>query len=347
MKRTIVIWVIFILSMKLLVGQDRIFDKNLILMGSAFKISVVAPVQEEAWALHQIDLAINEIRRIESLISSWEENSQTALINNYAGIRPVKVDIELFKLIHRSVRVSELTEGAFDISFFSIENIWRFDGTMEELPSEDAIRNSIRLIGYEGIVLNEEDTTVFLKERGMKIGFGGIGKGYAANKARDLIRSNGVKGGVVNASGDLVAWGTQPGGKPWKIGIADPSDTKRIAAWFNINDMAVITSGDYEKFVVVEGRKYAHIIDPRTGWPARGVKSVTVICSNAELADALATTLFVMGSEVGLDLVNQLKGIECLFVDDNDRIWVSNNLNWNSNQEEGLNYRIGQKSTNR
>jgi thiamine biosynthesis lipoprotein len=315
-------------------------------MGSATEISVVAPVQKEAWALYQIDLAIKEIRRIEKLVSSWDESSPVSIINKNAGIAPVKVDKELFDLISRSTKISNLTDGAFDITFSSIEKIWRFDGTMEKLPTEEALKNSIRLIDYNRILLYEPDTTVFLKDEGMKIGFGGIGKGYAANRVRDLLKNSGVKGGVVNAGGDLVAWGARPGGELWKVGITDPSDANRIAAWFNVTDMAVITSGDYEEFIVVEGRKYAHIIDPKTGWPARGLKSVTVICSNAELADALATALFVMGREAGLDLVNQLNSIECLIVDDNNHIWVSNNLNWNSNQEEDLDYRIGRKRTN-
>jgi thiamine biosynthesis lipoprotein len=324
-------------------AQDREYSRSLILMGSAFEITVVAPVQKEPWATQQIELAIEEIRRIEKLISSWDEGSQTAMINSNSGVSPVKVDRELFDLIDRAIKVSRLTEGAFDLSFSSLGNLWRFDGTMASVPSEEAISRSVGLINYNNIILDSEDTSVFLAEKGMKIGFGAIGKGYAANRARDLLKGNGVKSGVVNASGDLAAWGSQPGGRPWKVGIADPTNTNKIAAWFSINDMAVITSGDYEKFTIIEGKKYAHIIDPRTGWPARGVKSVTVICSNAELADALATALFVMGRQVGLDLVNQLNGIECLYVDDNDRIWVSNNLKWSNDEKEVLNYRIGAK----
>jgi thiamine biosynthesis lipoprotein len=330
-----------ILAASLLKGQDRAFSRSLLLMGSAFEITVVAPILEEPWATMQIDKAIDEINRIERLISGWDENSQTSMINKNAGIAPVKVDKELFDLIDRSKKVSNLTEGAFDLSFSSLGDLWKFDGTMDKLPPQDEISRCVELIDYNRIILDAKDTTVFLTEKGMKIGFGGIGKGYAANRARDILRSNGVKSGVVNASGDLVAWGNQPGGDPWKIGISDPSNTGKIAAWFNIEDMAVITSGDYEKFSVIEGRKYSHIIDPRTGWPARGVKSVTVICSNAELADALATALFVMGRSVGLDLVNQLNGIDCLYVDDLDRIWVSNNLKWSNDQKEVLNYRIG------
>lgn len=336
----------FLILLLLLCGilvpaQDRAYNKSLALMGSVFEITVVASTQEEAWANSQIDMAIGEIRRIERLISSWEENSQTAEINRNAGNKPVKVDPELFDLIDRSKKISNLTGGAFDLTFSSMIDLWRFDGSMEKLPSDEEIAGAITLIGHTRIILDKKDTTVFLDGPGMKIGFGGIGKGYAANRARDLLLRGGVKSGVIRAGNDLLAWGAQPGGEPWKIGIASPSDTETVAAWFNIDRMAVATSGDYDNFITLQGKKYSHIIDPRTGWPARGLKSVTVVCSNAELADALTTALFVMGREAGLELVNQLNGIECLFVDDLDRIWVSKSLVWSREQTVLLNFVIG------
>jgi thiamine biosynthesis lipoprotein len=156
-----------------------------------------------------------------------------------------------------------------------------------------------------------------------------------------MLVENGIESGVINASGDLFAWGNAPDGKLWKVGVADPAKPEKMAAWFNITNTAVVTSGDYESYIEIEGKRYSHIIDPRTGWPARGIKSVTVICSNAELADALATAIFVMGKDVGLNLVNQLNGIECLIIDDENQFWVSGHLKLNYGRKGEVNYTIG------
>tara|TARA_R110002050_G_scaffold66254_2_gene143002 strand:+ start:11884 stop:12429 length:546 start_codon:yes stop_codon:yes gene_type:complete len=180
-------------------------------MGSRFDISVVAENQEQGDSY--IDLAVNEISRIEKMISSWDPSTETSEINRNAGIKPVVVDKELFDLIQRSIKISNLTEGAFDISYASMDKIWKFDGSMKEMPTEEAIKNSVAKVGYHNIILNEADHSVFLKLKGMKIGFGGIGKGYAADKAKALLKSKGVKAGIINASGDLNTWGTQPDGK--------------------------------------------------------------------------------------------------------------------------------------
>jgi thiamine biosynthesis lipoprotein len=184
----------------------------------------------------------------------------------------------------------------------------------------------IRLINYRNVILNETANSIFLKEKGMRIGFGGIGKGYAAEKAKQLLQKMGVKGGIVNASGDLTAWGLQPGGKPWTIGIAHPDLAGLPFSYLNISGMAIATSGNYEKFVMIGGKKYSHTIDPRTGLPVTGIKSVSIICANAEMADAMATPVTIMGIEAGLHLVNQLKGLGCIIIDDNNRIFTSNNI---------------------
>lgn len=294
-------------------------------MGSRFDITVIAENESESDKF--IKVAIDEIRRIEKLISSWDSNSQTSLINKNAGIRPVKVDEELFELIERAIKISQLTDGAFDISYASMDRIWKFDGSMKEMPSEKIIKNSVSKVGFQNIELNKEKGTVFLKEKGMKIGFGGIGKGYAADKAKQLLREKGVKGGIINASGDMNTWGKQTNGKSWKVGITNPLNKNKIFALFPLDESAVVTSGNYEKYVIFQGKRYTHIIDPRTGYPSSGIVSVSVFASSAELADALATSIFVMGSDVGINLINQLKGIDCIIVQDNGKIISSNEIN--------------------
>ncbi len=160
----------------------------------------------------------------------------------------------------------------------------------------------------------------------MRIGFGAIGKGYAADKAKQLLISEGVKAGIMNASGDLCTWGKQPDGTSWMVGITNPLNKNKVFSWFPLDDNAVVTSGNYEKYVVLNGVKYTHIIDPRTGWPAHGLTSVSIFAPKAELADALATSVFVMGADTGIDFVNQLPGIECVIVDDQGKILASKNI---------------------
>ncbi len=293
-------------------------------MGSRFDITVVAKDQVEAD--EYIDLAVSEITRIEQLISSWDSNSQTSEVNRNAGLRPVKVDAELFDLIQRAIGISKLTDGAFDVSYASMDKIWKFDGSMTVMPSADSIKASVSKVGFQNIVLDKESSTVFLKLKGMKIGFGAIGKGYAADKAKDLLISKGVVSGIINASGDMNTWGKQPDGSEWKVAITNPMAKNKVFALLPITNGAVVTSGNYEKYVTFNDVRYTHIIDPRSGYPATGIISVTVFAPKAELADALATSVFVMGIEVGLNRINQLPKVECIIIDDQGNIITSKNI---------------------
>jgi FAD:protein FMN transferase len=296
------------------------------LMGNRFQLSVVS--EDENWANERIDNAIYEISRIERLLTTFSPDSQTNLINQNAGIQPVTVDKEVFDLIQRSLRISSLTQGAFDITYGSIDkSLWNFDTKMKTLPDRETAKQMVKLIDYQKVILNQNDSTVFLQERGMRIGFGGIGKGYAAEMAKRFMITEGVENGVVNASGDLATWGNQANGKPWTIGIADPNQKNQTFSYLNISNMAIATSGNYEKFVMIDGKKYSHTINPKTGLPVTGIKSVSIIASNAEIADALATPVTVMGVKVGLDLINQMKGIACIIVDDFNKVFTSKNVN--------------------
>jgi thiamine biosynthesis lipoprotein len=296
-------------------------------MGSRFELTAIA--EDAELANKGIEEVIKEITRIEKLISSWDPESQTSEINRMAGSKPVKVDKELFELIKRAKKISELTNGAFDISYASMDKIWKFDGTVTKLPTEEEVKASVAKINYQDIILNEEKLTVFLKTEGMKIGFGAIGKGYAANRGRKIMLDFGIKSGIVNAGGDLITWGKEANGKDWSIGIANPKSENHVLAWLTVGEMAVVTSGNYEKFIDINGQRYSHIINPVTGYPVRGLKSVTIFCPDAELADALATSTFILGKDKGLSLINQLKGVEALLVDDGNKISTSNNLKLN------------------
>ena len=301
-------------------------------MGNHFELCVVS--ENEDWANEMIDEGIYEIQRIEKLLTTFSGTSETNLINQNAGLAPVEVCSETFNIIQRSIRISELTQGAFDISYGSIDKrLWNFDESMTELPSKETARAMVRLINYKNILLDKTKNTVFLKEKGMRIGFGGIGKGYAAERAKYIMKKNGVENGIVNASGDLTTWGFQPNGKEWTIAISDPNNSHLAFSYMSISNMSVATSGNYEKYILIGGRKYSHTINPKTGLPVTGIKSVTIITPNAEIADAMTTPVTVMGIHSGLDMINQMKGIEAIIVDDDNKLHVSRNIRLNFPQQ--------------
>ena len=294
-------------------------------MGNQFEFTVITANENEAEKLFEV--AITEIQRIEKLLTTFSNDSITAKINEMAGIQAVEVDDEVFQLIKRAQFISKITQSAFDISYGSLDKkFWNFDLQMTSLPNPNEAKKSVALINYENIILDETNQTVFLKNKGMRIGFGGIGKGYAAEMAKKKLIEANVESGIVNASGDLSAWGFQENGEPWTIGIADPNQKNAIFSAFKITNRAVATSGNYEKFVIINNKKYSHTIDPKTGYPVSGIKSVTILAENAEIADALATPVTVMGIDIGLDFINQLKNIGCIIVDDNNKTYFSNNI---------------------
>ncbi len=309
------------------VNAQHLFQRKTLLMGVDFEFTVMAESRKKG--VFYIDKAIEETQRVEDLISSWKSTSQTSKITENAGIKPVKVNKELLQLIKRSKRISELTDGFFDISYASVDKIWYFNKPMPHLPDSATVQKSVRKINYKDIVINEKESTVFLRKKGMKIGFGAIGKGYVAEKVKSLLIHLGAKAGLVNAGGDLTTWGTHPFTKKWHIQIADPNGVLKNAGKFDLLNSSVVTSGNYAKYIEFNAKRYAHIINPKTGWPVKGLKSVSVFCKNTELADALATSIFVMGKEKGLALINQLKGIECLLIDEENKLHSSINLKLN------------------
>ena len=295
-------------------GHEKVtYTETRSLMGSAFVITALA--DEESEAREAVHAAFQEIDRIEKLISSWNSGSETWAVNANAGNKPVKVSEELYQLIKRSQKVSRLTNGVFDITFAGMDEIWKFDGTMDTLPDEASIRQSIQTVNYKAIIMDPLTRSVYLPRESMKIGFGAIGKGYAANKAMDLMVAMGIEDGVVNAGGDLITWGRQEDGKPWTIGIADPAMKESALSWLEISDLSVVTSGDYERYFDYDGKRYSHIIDPRTGWPAELLTSVTIICPDAELGDALATAVFILGTEDGIELIDMISDVEAFIID--------------------------------
>ncbi len=293
-------------------------------MGADFEITVVA--QNEEIGYINIEEAAAEIKRIEQLISSWKADSETSEINRNAGIKAVKVSMEVYNLLERSVQLSELTEGAFDISYATLDTLWNFDGATIMPPSAHQIRQVLGNTGYRHIVLDPKEHTVFLRKKGMKINFGGIGKGYAADKAKALLISRQVPAGMINAAGDITTWGTRATGEKWLIGVANALGNGNLISWVPLVESSVAISGNHRKYISMNGNRYSDILDPRTGYPVIGISKVTVFGKMAEFCDAIATAIFVLGKDRGLAMVNQLGGAEVIIEDDSGAMVHSKGL---------------------
>ena len=287
--------------------------KTVNLMGSVFQITLV---DSDSISAHQnINKAILEIERIENLISEWRPQTQISQVNQNAGIKPVKVDKEVFELTKKAIWFSEISNGAFDISIVAMDKIWKFDGTMEKLPSKKAIRNSIVNVNYKNIVLDSINSTIFLSKKGMKIGFGSIGKGYAADKARKLLQESGIIAGIINAAGDIATWGTQIDGNPWRIGVNNPLETGETIEILEFSgNNAVTTSGNYEKYAEINNKRYSHIINPKTGYPSTELISVTIIGPNAEMCNGFSTSIMVLGLKKGIKLINKFPDYQYIII---------------------------------
>lgn len=290
-------------------------------MGSAFEFVVIDDRGHE-----MIDVAIEEIKRIELLLTEFSTTSVTAQINQAAGKSPVCVPLEVYALLSRCKELSSLTQGAFDITAALLKRLYNFKGDGVVWPDEWKLQQTRKCCGYEKIKLMD-DNRVMLSAPGMHINFAAIGKGYAADCAKRLLITRGVSSGVISASGDLTAWGTTEDGQPWKIGIAEPKNPNQALLWLPVKDSSVATSGDYEQYFLHNCERYSHTIDPKTGIPVKNIKSVTIVSPSAELSDALATAVFVMGHHVGLDLIEQIPDTHALIIDSRDRIHTSMHLN--------------------
>ncbi len=303
---------------------QKLAKRTVTLMGSRWDITLVH--EDSLIAEKHIDTVISEVSRIEYLISDWKPETQVAEINRQAGIAAVQVDAEVLALTRRALQWSQLTGGAFDISFAAMDRIWKFDGSMTEMPTPEAIRKSVEKVGYQNIEIDTVASTIFLKLPGMKIGFGALGEGYAADRCRALMEIKGIKAGIINGSGDMSVWGNHPSGEPWTIGMAHPKKSDALFAIIPLEQKAITTSGSYEKYVMFNGKRYAHIINPKTGYPATGLTSVTVMGPFAEQANGLSTSMMVLGAKAGKRLIRLFSAYSCVMITDKGKVILSKNL---------------------
>jgi thiamine biosynthesis lipoprotein len=312
----------------------RSFTREARLMGSHFTFTAVSADDSLAW--RAIRAGIAEARRIDHLFSYWDSTSQITQVNRQAGIRPVVVDQEVYDLIARTLKISVLSGGAFDITFASGDKIYTFDRREHErLPDSAVVKASVVRIDYRKVVLDPAEHSVFLREQGTRINLAGVLQGYGVRRAKAVMQGMGISGGLINGSGDVLAWGRQADNSGWRVAIGDPARPRSVSSWLTVNDMAVVTAGNYEQYFTVQGRYYGHIINPHTGYPATGLRSVTIICPDVELADALDDAVFVLGPVEGLALINRLKGVDCTLITDDGRTLASNHLKLNYYQTGG------------
>lgn len=290
-------------------------------MGSDLEIEVFGPGQ--AVCDRAVKEAHEEIDRLERIMTDWKQESPLMDVNRAAGKKPVEVPPELLFIVERSLKMSDLTEGAFDITFAGAGKLWNWRDP--RIPTDEEVKASLANVGWKGVVLDEKARTIYLSRPGMRLGLGGIGPGYAGDLAMDKIRKLGIRDACVNLSGDIMVIGKK-NGKPWDIGVTHPRKKGESIAVLPVTNAAVSTSGDYERFFEKDGKRYCHIIDPRTGYPADLCQSVTIVAPNLAFADALATGVFVLGPEKGMSLVEKLEGVDALIVSADGKFTVSKGL---------------------
>ncbi len=297
------------------------YEREAAIMGT--RIAVEVWHEDAGRAEAAIDAVIAEMHRIDELMSHYKPESQLSRINRDAATAPVKVDAELAGLIARALEFSELSGGAFDITYASVGYL--YDYRERRHPSEAQIQAALPAINWRHVVVDREASTVHFLMPGVRIDLGGIAKGYAVDSAVQILRDHGIRNGTVTAGGDSRILGDRRG-RPWVVGIRHPDDPNRVIARIPLEDAAISTSGDYERYFDEGGVRYHHIIDPRTGKSPVGVRSVTVIGPNATLTEGLTKSVFVMGPERGLALIDTLDDVDAVIVRSDGRVFYSKGL---------------------
>ena len=304
----------------------RLVERTFASMGSELRLT--AWTADEPTAVAAFEAVSQEFDRLEGLLSTWREHSDVQRLNAAAGKHPVPVGTELRDLLQTARQVSEWTGGKFDVTFGVLSGLWKFDYQNQDgtIPEPDEVVRRLKLIDYRDLVVDERDGTAFLRREGMVANLGGIGKGYAVDRARDILRKRGFRDFMIQFGGDLYAAG-RSGDRPWRLGIQDPrGPASRIFASVDVSESTFSTSGDYARFFIKDGRRYHHILDPATGEPAGRCRSVTIMTGSATVADGLSTGVFILGPEAGMALIERLPGVEGVIVSAKNEVLLSSGL---------------------
>lgn len=301
----------------------KLFKKASLSMGTVFEATIYAP--DKYVAEKTFNDVFQEINRLDYLMSNYKKESVLSELNKNASAEPANCNKELASVIEQSLQYSDITDGAFDITIGPLMKKWGFFKKKGRIPGKEELESVLESVSYKNIIIEEKTIkslaknpgtvkTVFFKNPDTRIDLGGIGKGYAVDRAVSVLKQNGISSALINFAGNIYTFGTPPGKESWVIGLQHPRESEGLLGTFEIKDKAVSTSGDYEKFFTIEGKRYSHIIDPRTGNPVKGIVSVTIVTGNATRADALSTGVFVLGLEKGMDLIEQLPDVEGIIV---------------------------------
>ncbi|MCK4257754.1 MAG: FAD:protein FMN transferase [Halanaerobiales bacterium] len=328
MKRRI--FIVFVLIIALFLSacgnetsEDDQFDvRDSFIMGTIVTVKVYGSNRKNVAVM-----VLQELKRIENLMSVNIKDSEVSLINANAGVKPVKVSLDTFLVIKRAVEYSEKTEGLFDPSIGPLVQLWGIGKSDEKVPDQAELEKVLPLVNYKNIILDEKESTVYLTKSGMMIDVGGIAKGYAADKAIEIYKDNKVKSAFINIGGNVMVHGIKPDKTLWKIGIQDPRAIRdELMGVISLGDQAVVTSGDYERYFIEDGVRYHHILNPKTGQPARtGLMSVSLIGKSSFDADALSTSIYLLGREKGLVLAEKM-GYEVIIVDSDKNVTISDGI---------------------
>jgi FAD:protein FMN transferase len=303
----------------------RLVERTRASMGAEAHLS--AWTSDEGAATMAFEAVFTELERLESLMSVWRPESDIVRLNEAAGTAPVTVSRDVMEALRVARDVGDWTDGAFDVTFGALSDVWKFDHDQDNrIPTPEEIARRVPLVDYRALDLNTSAGTAYIAGRGMRAHLGGIGKGYAVDRAAEILRSRDIRDFMIQFGGDLYVGGRR-GERPWRLGIRDPrGPADSIFAAIDLTDSAFSTSGDYERFFLRNGRRYHHILDPKTGEPAHGSRSVTIVAGNATLADALSTGVFVLGPEKGMTLIERLPRVEGVIVTSDNRLLVSSGL---------------------
>ncbi len=303
-------------------SRPRSVQKTEAIMGTDITITVVAKSEEEGAAA--IDAGMAELRRLDAMMSLYKDTSEITQVNLAAGKHPVKVSPEMMEVVEDARKISDLSGGVFDVTVGPLVVLWQMKLKEGTVPSDKEIARIKPLVNYRNVVVDRKHSTIFLKKKGMIMDFGGM-KGYLADRVKDLLKKRGINDAVIALAGDIWVLGHRDDGKPWRIGVQHPREKDKVLAILDLSDKYISTSGDYERFVIIEKKRYHHIIDPRTGKPSKGVISVTLVGDRGAVIDPLAKVPFILGPEEGLKIVKKL-GAEAIIVDDQGKVYTTDGI---------------------
>lgn len=288
----------------------KLYNQNVHYRETRFLFDTEVYLEAHGWgAKRSVLQALDCMNEIDAKLNKFSKGSELDRLNQAAGVEPVEVSNLTFDVIQQSVQIAEMTQGAFDPTIGPLVALWGFGSEgQQRVPSAEAVETTLKLVDYRKVVLDQEKKTVYLTQKGMVLDLGAIAKGYAVDQAVSILTKNSITSALVSAGGSIYTIGRKEDHSPWQIGIRDPAAKGKVVGYVQLENQAIDTSGDYERFFWTEGKKYNHILDPRSGYPVQGVSGCTVIMAEASQADAFATAVFVLGAEKGLKLIEEKNG---------------------------------------